>query len=86
MERVWVSPPPHIVTTAQGACTFEKKRMIRRSLPPPKILGQKNHQATTKVTLTSHQKYDLRYGLEFDGSKEGPPVRGARLLINFNPF
>ena len=32
---VGVSPPPHIVTTAQGAC------MIRRSLPPPKILGQK---------------------------------------------
>ena len=28
MERVWVSPLPHIVTTAQGACTFEKKDVL----------------------------------------------------------
>ena len=35
-----VSPPSHIFTTAEGACTFEKK-MIRRSLPPPKILVRK---------------------------------------------
>ena len=55
MERVLVSPPPHIVTTAQGACTFEKKDDLQVPATSQNF-GAKNHQATTKVTLTSHQQ------------------------------
>ena len=51
MERVWVSPPPHIITTAQGACIFEK-RMIHRSPPRPKILGQKTQVTSSPSAST----------------------------------
>ena len=62
-----MSPLPHGIPTTEPAF-IEWQIIIRRYQPPPKILGQKP-KATTKVTLSSHQKAQVSCQTEIIDSK-----------------
>ena len=57
---VWVSPPPHIVSTTEAALLY--KQNTNSEVPATsQNFGAKNPKVTTKVTLTSHQRCSLCY-------------------------
>ena len=62
-SSVWVSPPPHFVSTTEAAFLFEQKKkqfVVVGSCHLPKFWGKKP-KATTKVTLTSHQSVEREF-------------------------
>ena len=52
-RRVWVSPPPIIVSTTEGAFLFDQNNFI--GLPTSQNFGAKSQKTIAKVTPTSHQ-------------------------------
>ena len=77
-----MSPPPIIVHTTQAAFFF-KKKTIYRSLPPPKILGQKaksNHnELSISIRVSDVEVLSKFAQLEY---KMGEPERGKTMFEN----